>query len=180
MKKITNSLSTILSANYRVFIARLVAAIVDCTIVFTISFIVCAFVFTTVFKDDFNQQAAPFISMHILLNPISFVMQLVSLPEAYGNVYALVMVLILIIIIEICYYSLFELSPIRRTPGFMLSKIYICYDDNKNIGLRIILRNILKLLSRCVWGIPFLISLFNKKGKTIYDLCANVYILTKE
>lgn len=180
MKKITNLFSEILPANYRVFMSRLLAAIIDCTIVFTISFIVCAFVFTTVFKENFNQQAAPFISMHILLNPVSFVTQLISFPEAYGNVYALIVVMSVTAIIEIFYYSLFELSPIRRTPGFMLAKIYICYDDNKNIALRIILRNILKLLSRCVWGIPFFISLFNKKGKTIYDLCADVYILIKE
>ncbi len=64
-----------------VFKKRLLAAIIDFVIFFIVSFTVCALIMTSVFKDSFDQQAAPFIAMTLLINPLYLI---VSYGKAYG------------------------------------------------------------------------------------------------
>ena len=46
-----------------VFKKRLLAAIIDYTIIFVIAYIACGLIVTSVFKNTFDQQAAPFMAL---------------------------------------------------------------------------------------------------------------------
>ena len=146
----------------RVFKKRLLAAIIDFVIVFIVSITVCALLITSVFKDAYDQQAAPFVAINLLINPIYSIV-------SYGNAYGTFVMLLISFAVEILYYSLFELLPTKRTPGYALSGIHLCNNSDSSTSARIFGRNFLKVLSRYLYGIPFIISIFNANGNAFYD-----------
>ncbi len=151
------------------FIERALAAIIDYIFVFIISFTACAWLIINVFADAYDQQVAPFVVMTFLFNPLSELIRLFSSTESYGQEYVEWVVLAVCFGIEVLYYSIFELLPIKKTPGKMILKIKVCYDSKRMIQARIVIRNILKVFSRYVYCVPFIASLFSKNGCTIYD-----------
>lgn len=160
-----------------VFKKRLLAAIIDYTIIFVIAYIACALIVTSVFKNTFDQQAAPFMALIILLNPFSQIMRVFSAPREMITTMVYVLISV-IFVVEVLYYSLFEILPTKRTPGYKLSGIRLVYNSKKSISIRIIGRNILKVLSHYLYCIPFVISVFSANGTTIYDLVSKNYIET--
>lgn len=163
---------------FLVFKRRLFAAIIDGIIIFMISFTVCALIMTSIFKNTFDQQMAPFVVIILLFNPLSLIVQVLSTPQAYGNVHVVYTLFVISFVIEVMYYSLFELLPAERTPGYTLLGIRLCYSPAKSIKKRIIVRNIIKVLSRYLYCVPFIISIFNVNGNTIYDLVSKIHIET--
>ena len=153
------------------FKKRLIAAIIDYVIVYMVSFAICWLISTTVFKDAIDQQAAPFAVIVLLLNPF-----LISHPQAYGKAYTVYALFMLIFVVEVIYYSLFELLPTKRTPGYALSGIRLCYDSERSIKARIVGRKVLKVLSLYLFCIPFFISAFNVNDCTIYDRVSKIRI----
>jgi len=113
--------------------------------------------------------------MTLLLNPLYSIVKAV-LNAAYGNTYGFYVMLAIIFMIEVLYYSLFELLPSQRTPGYRLLGIHLCCDSEKSIPIRIIGRNTIKVLSRYLYCIPFIISIFNANGNTIYDRVTKIHI----
>lgn len=158
-----------------VFKKRLCAAIIDYIIIFAIAYTVCALIMTSVFKKTFDQQAAPFMALILLLNPFSQILQGLSVSRNMLTTMAYVL-LVINFVIEVLYYSLFELMPTKRTPGYKLSGIRLCYNSEKSIQMRIIGRNILKVLSRYLYCVPFIISIFNVNGQTIYDMVLKIHV----
>ena len=157
------------------FKKRLVAAMIDYVIVYMVSFAVCFLILTTVFKDAIDQQAAPFAVIVLLLNPF-----FISRPRAYGKAYTVYALFMVIFVVEVMYYSLFELLPTKRTPGYVLSGIRLCYDSERSIKARIVGRNVLKVLSRYLFCIPFFISAFNANGGTIYDRISKIRVEARQ
>lgn len=153
------------------FKKRLLAAIIDFIIIFMVSFTVCALIITSIFKDSFDQQAAPFAAMTLLINPLYSIV-------SYGKAYGIFVMLMIDFVIEVLYYSLFELLPTKRTPGYALLGIHICCNSDSSIPIRIIGRNIIKVLSRYLYCIPFIISMFNVNSNTIYDLVSKIHVET--
>lgn len=161
------------------FKKRLLAAIIDCIIIFAVSYTTCALILTSIFKNTFDQQAAPFVAMTLLLNPLYSIAKAIFNP-AYGNAYGIYVMLAINFVIEVLYYSLFELLPTKRTPGYALLGIHLCYNSTKSIQIRIVVRNIIKVLSRYLYCIPFIISVFNVNSNTIYDLASKIHVETKK
>ena len=161
-----------------IFVKRLLAAIIDHIFVLILLFSVCALVVTTVFVDVFNQQMAPFVVVQLLLNPLSLFFQLVSTPQAYGNVSVIYVLSILSFCVEVLYYTLFEFLPIKRTPGYLFLGIQIDYNTKKMLTFRIVIRNVLKVFSRYVYCVPFVALILNKNGNTIYDLITKINVKT--
>lgn len=91
---------------FRVFKKRLFAAIIDYIIIFAIAYTVCALVMTGVFKDTFDQQAAPFMVLILLLNPLSQIPRVFSAPQDTLTIMGYVLIAV-IFIVEVLYYSLF-------------------------------------------------------------------------
>ena len=153
----------------RVFKKRLLAAIIDFVIVFVVSVTVCALLITSVFKDAFDQQAAPFVAINLLLNPLYSIV-------SYGNAYGTFVMLLISFAVEILYYSLFELLPTKRTPGYALSGIHLCNNSDSSTSARIFGRNFLNVLSRYLYGVPFIISIFNANGNAFYDSVSKITV----
>lgn len=153
----------------RVFKKRLLAAIIDFVIVFIVSITVCALLITSVFKEAFDQQAAPFVAINLLINPIYSL-------ATYGNAYGTFVMLLISFAVEILYYSLFELLPTKRTPGYALSGIHLCNNSDSSTSARIFGRNFLKVLSRYLYGVPFIISIFNANGNAFYDSVSKITV----
>lgn len=160
---------------FRVFKKRLFAAIIDYIIIFAIAYTVCALVMTGVFKDTFDQQAAPFMVLILLLNPLSQIPRVFSAPQDTLTIMGYVLIAV-IFIVEVLYYSLSELLPAKRTPGYKISGIRLLYDSEKSMPMRIIGRNILKVLSRYLFCISFVISVFDPNGDAIYDMASKIHI----
>ncbi len=91
---------------------------------------------TSVFKDSFDQQAAPFMAMTLLINPLYSIV-------FYGKAYGTFVMLMIDFVIEVLYYSLFELLPTKRTPGYALSGIHIFCNSDSSKPLAIYARAIL-------------------------------------
>ncbi len=151
------------------FKRRLLAAIIDFVIVFVVSITVCALLITSVFNDSFDQQAAPFVAINLLLNPIYSI-------ASYGNEYGTFVMFLISFAIEILYYSLFEFLPTKRTPGYALLAIHLCNNSDRSISARIFVRNFLKVLSRYLYCIPFIISIFNTNGNAFYDSVSKISV----
>lgn len=160
---------------FRVFKKRMFAAIIDYIIIFATAYTVCALLVTGVFKDTFDQQAAPFMALILLLNPLSQIPRVCSAPHDMLTIMGNVLVAV-IFIVEVLYYSLSELLPAKRTPGYKISGIRLLYNSEKSMPMRIIGRNILKVLSRYLFCIPFVISVFDPNGDAIYDMASKIHI----
>ena len=162
--------------NKNLFTRRLYAAIIDHILVLIITYTIFSIVTTNILSDIINQQMAPFISIQLLINPLSLLIQIFYTPQAYGNIASVFILFILSFIVELLYYTLFELLPLKRTPGYILLKLYIHHDKNYLMRTRIVIRNILKIFSRYIYCIPFFILLFNKNTFTIYDQLTRIKI----
>ena len=153
----------------RVFKKRLLAAIIDFVIVFVVSMTVCALLITSVFNDLFDQQAAPFVAINLLINPIYSI-------ASFGNEYGTFVMLLISFAVEMLYYSLFELLPTKRTPGYALSGIHLCNNSDSSKTARIFGRNFLKVLSRYLYCVPFIISIFSANGNAFYDCVSKITV----
>ena len=153
------------------FKKRLIAAIIDYVIVYMVSVAVCFVISTTVFKDAIDRQAAPFAVIVMLIDPF-----LISRPQSYGKAYAVYALFAVIFVVEVMYYSLFELLPTKRTPGYALSGIRLSNNSEKPMRGRIVERNVLKVLSRYLFCIPFFISVKNANGITVYDRVSKIQV----
>ena len=163
----------------RIFKKRVLAAVTDLIIIFVISYVVCAVLMTMLFKNVLDQQAAPFEAMTLLLNPLYVIVKAVIDPAA-ANIYGVFVMLGVTFAIEVMYYSIFELLPGGRTPGYALAKLRVCYGPDSSIQVRIILRNMLKVLSRYLYCVPFIASIFSKKGSAVYDLLSKINVEMSE
>lgn len=164
---------------FRLFKKRFLAALTDFIIIFVIAYTVCAILITTVFKGTVDQQAAPFEAITLLLNPLYVIVKAVIDPFS-ANAYGVFLMLGVAFVIEVLYYSFFELLPGKRTPGYALAKLRLCYDTDNLKAARIILRNILKVMSRYLYYVPFLVSVFSANGNTIYDIVSKISVEISE
>ena len=157
------------------FWTRALAALIDFTIVATLCMTVCAWVVGNVFGDMINQQMAPFLMIEMLLSPLTLLMQTISTPRAYGNVGVIYVLYAICFSMEFLYYSLFEVLPFKRTPGYMIMKIRVCC-DRRGWAARVVERNLLKVISRYLYAVPFVLSAFDRQGRTVYDRMCRVYV----
>lgn len=158
-----------------IFKKRILAAVTDFIIVFVIAYTVCGILITTAFKNSVDQQSAPFEAITLLLNPLYAIVKAVIDPFS-ANAYGVYIMLGVTFVIEVLYYSIFELLPGGRTPGYALAKLRLYYDTDNSKAARIFLRNILKVLSRYLYCIPFLVSAFSSNGNAVYDIASKINV----
>lgn len=164
---------------FRVFRKRILAALTDFIIIFVIAYIACAILITTAFKNAVDQQAAPFEAITLLLNPLYVIVKAIA-GFADANAYGTFVMLGVTFVIEVMYYSIFELLSGKRTPGYALAKLQICHDTDNSKSARIVLRNILKVLSRYLYCVPFLFCVFSAKGSAVYDHISKISVEISE
>ena len=157
---------------------RLTTAIIDHTIVSTLT-LLAAFLLATAM--DADQQLAPFLTILLLVNPLILAAQFFSAPpSAYGDPQFIYALFALSFLIEMAYYSLFELLPTKRTPGYRASKLCLEATSKRGRYARILLRNIAKVFSRYLFAIPFLLTAFSKNRSAFYDRAFGIRVTDSE
>lgn len=150
---------------------RIAAAIIDFILSIIPLFIICNIILGNVAGEDIDLQVSPIIAFLMVLSPIGIVQHLIEYPYSLGiNIWQLGLSIFIAFAIEVVMYSLFELSPMRRTIGKALMRI----EYERTLTLRCVLvRNTIKTLTRYVYGIPLLFILFSKKRQTLHDVISN-------
>lgn len=147
---------------------RIVAAIIDFFLIIIPLFIVCIITIKQVGDENVNPQTIPIVAFQLILSPIEVIQHVIKYPLSLGiNITQLFVSLLVVFICEVIIYSAFEVSPMKRTIGKMLCHLEY---ENKLTLWQALLRNVVKVLSRYLLGIPILFTLFSKKGYTLHDM----------
>ena len=151
-----------------IFTKRILSGIIDYIIVFIVSYGVCAVLIGRNII-TINIQMAPFVIMKMLIYPLPFLISVIRNSKAYGNIFPIITVFLTALIIELLYFSLFEILSHGKTIGKSVLRIRLSQNNNSSFAMMIIIRNILKIISIYLFFIPFLLSYFSKNSTTIYD-----------
>ena len=147
---------------------RISAAIIDSILSFIPLFIICNIILGNIAGEDVDLQVSPIIAFLMVLSPIGIIQHLIEYPYSLGiNIWQLGVSLFIAFLIEVAMYSVFELSPMRRTIGKAL--MHIEYEHNLSLRCALV-RNTIKTLTRYLFGIPLIFTLFSKKGQTLHDV----------
>lgn len=84
---------------------------------------------------------------------------------------------LIFLVIYLGYNIGFELSSWRATPGKRWSKIHVEPDNQKNSPIRIIFRNLLKVVSLLLFFLGFAMIIFNIKRKGLHDYLAGTVVV---
>ncbi len=143
------------SHRYAGFFRRLAALIID-TLVLAITVGSILWFFTYVYDYTFESDYT-FRDLAPLINFVLFIL-------AWG-----------------AYYSYFEGSLWRATPGKRLLGIQVLNRSGAPIGYwQAFFRFLGRLLSTATFNIGFLVALFNRRRRTLHDLIAGTIVVRKE
>ena len=147
---------------------RIVAAIIDFFLIVIPLFIVCIITIKQVSGENVNPQAVPIVAFQLVLSPIGIIQHVMEYPLSLGiTADQLFVSLLVVFVCEVVIYSVFEVSPMKRTIGKVLFQLE--YENNLTLW-QALLRNALKVLSRYLLGIPLIFTLFSKKGYALHDV----------
>lgn len=147
---------------------RISAAIIDLVLSIIPLFIICNMILGNIAGEDIDLQVSPIIAFLMVLSPIWIIQHLIEYPYSLGiNIWQLGVSLFIAFSIEVAMYSVFELSPMKRTIGKVLVRI----EYEHPLTLRCVLvRNTIKTMTRYLLGIPLIFILFSKKRQTLHDV----------
>ena len=147
---------------------RISAAIIDFFLIFIPLFIVCVIVLVQVAGKDVNSQVVPIVAFQLVVSPIGIIQHVMEYPLSLGiTIDQLFISLFVVFVFEVLIYSVFEVSPLKRTIGKVL--MHLEYEHNLTLW-QALLRNALKVLSRYLLGIPLVFAIFSKKGYALHDV----------
>lgn len=165
---------------YATFGKRIASSVIDGFLIFIILYTISGWILVSLWGDAINMQAAPFVVINMILLPLDFFIRTLRYPRACGNVSIYYLLSGILFFVEVMYYSLIEISPLKDTIGHFCTKIHICSARKiPTTFFPIILRNCLKTLSRYLFAIPFLVMLFTDKKQTLYDLMSNIVVVQR-
>ena len=147
---------------------RIAAAMVDFLLIVIPLFIVCNMVLGNITDMNVNLQILPVIAFQIILSPIGIIQHVIEYPYSLGiNIEQLCFSIFIVFLCEVVLYSVFDLSPMKRTIGKVL--MHIEYEHALNLRDALV-RNIIKTLSRYLLCIPLIFIFFSKKGQLLHDV----------
>lgn len=163
-----------------IFFRRVFAYFIDCLVVSLTLFLLCSVLMLNFNSESINEQAAPFILINLIFLPLDFLFKLLQFPRAYGDVSWIYTFLPLIVFLEVLVYTFIEFSPMKATIGKRIMHLTIkCINDKDLSFVRVFNRNLIKVLSRILFGLPFLVLPFTKKRQAIHDLITNIEVIDK-
>ena len=144
------------------------AALIDFLLGIIPLFIVCTMMLGKVAGQNMNPQVVPIVAFQLVLSPLGIIQHVIEYPHALGiNLGQLCFSLLILFIIEVVSYSIFDLSPMKRTIGKLL--IHLEYEHPLTLRCALV-RNAIKTLTRYLYGIPLIFVLFSKKRQTLHDV----------
>ncbi len=152
---------------------RIVAYIIDYLSVSILLMILCMMVGTfPIF--DINPDY-PFLIISFIFFPWMFWKSIYLYPNHYGNLDWITYAITICIIVESVVYSIEEYQN-SQTIGKRVMHIKIKDVKNKKIQFyRLLIRNVLKIISKYLIGLPFFVMLLNN-SQTIYDSLLNIVV----
>ena len=100
------------------------AAIIDLILSVIPFFIICNIILGNIAGEDINLQVLPVIAFQMVLSPLGIIQHVIEYPYSLGiNIWQLGVSLFIAFSIEVAMYSVFELSPMKRTIGKVLVRI---------------------------------------------------------
>jgi uncharacterized RDD family membrane protein YckC len=99
----------------------------------------------------------------------------------FGFLSTIIIFLVLLLIITFFYYPLFEISPLRATPGKYILGLEVCRDDNRKVGFFVaILRHFLRYIGYLLFFIGPLMCAFSTEKLALHDLLTNTKTRKRE
>ena len=124
---------------------------------------------------------APFVIINMIYFPLDALINTTRSLNTYENVTLYYLLFIVFFFVEVIYYSIMEILPVKATIGHLSAGVRIKTVDGVSPNVRtIILRNCLKVFSRYLLYIPFFAMLFTKNKQTIYDMLTSTVVVNKE
>lgn len=81
-------------------------------------------------------------------------------------------------LIHLLYFALFESSPRQATPGKMLLGIFVTDEQGRRISFgRAVGRNLARVLSKMFCWLGYLLALFTERTQALHDLIASTLVL---
>lgn len=156
---------------------RLVAALIDLFLGFIPLFIICNMFIYNITGASINTQVAPLISFQLILSPFSVVTHVIEYPLSLGiDIIQTLFAVVVVFLSEVLLYTVFELSPMKRTVGKYLMRIG--YKTNLTFS-GVLLRNSVKVLTRYLLCLPLIFVFLFKNGCTLHDKLAGSSIIEK-
>jgi uncharacterized RDD family membrane protein YckC len=147
---------------------RIAAGIIDFLVVVIPLCILCNWLIFNVINKDINPQTVPFIVFQAVLFPFGVLQHAIEYPSSWGvSLKQMCFLLSTMFIFEVIFYSVFELSALKRTLG---KKAMGLKYDRKFTITEALIRNSIKTLTRYLFGIPLVIMFFRKDSKALQDL----------
>lgn len=146
---------------------RLVAYSID-YLIHSILFMIVTMVIVVSLFDDLHPDA-PFLIILLVYNPITVFINY----QFYRDVSWIPTAVFTIFLLQILIYSFEEYLNNGQTLGKKIVKIKVDFNNHKNLG-KFILRNIFKVSSIFLLGIPFISMIFTRV--TLYDILLKAYV----
>lgn len=133
---------------------RLVAYLIDTTLLTIVLFIVIKLMIKSLFDgDDLTHELA----------------------KTIGN-----MVVLLSISLYLAYFTFMESSKMQATVGKIIMKIKVVNEKFEKLTfVNALGRSVSRLISGIIFGIGYLMVLFNKDKKALHDMIAKTYVVAK-
>lgn len=163
--------------NRNLILRRIISAIIDSCIIFVLLFFV-GFCYLRLFPlSETDYQGAPFFLILSLLMPGYMVLELLKEPGGFSIVDPFCSLIVILFVFEWLFWCLIEVVLSGRTIGksfFGLKIVFIA--EPKFPFFNMALRNLLKVISKYLLGIPFVFLLFSKNHETIYDKLSKITV----
>lgn len=144
------------------------AALIDFLLGIIPLFIICTIILGKIAGQNMNPQVVPIVAFQLVLSPLGIIQHIIEYPDSLGiNLGQLCFSLLIMFIIEVVSYSIFDLSPMKRTIGKRLIRLEYKHKLTLWCALK---RNAVKTLTRYLLGIPLIFILFSKKRQALHDV----------
>ncbi|MBE6861174.1 MAG: RDD family protein [Ruminococcus sp.] len=157
---------------------RIIAAVIDFFLSVIPLFIISNIIINNVTNKSVNPQATPYIAFQLILSPIENIQKVIENPYTFSlNIEELLISVLLVFLSEVILYSLFDLSPMKKTIGKAMMNLKY---EHKLTVWDAMLRNAIKVLTRYLFGIPLIFVLFSKKRYLLQDILTDNTVIASE
>ena len=160
------------------FVKRVVGGIIDIVLLFFLLNLFSA-VFYEIFHTGNDYTASTYIVIWIIL-PVQIIANMVTTPGYFGGDSVYYVLFVLLFLIETSYYFIMALLPTKGTLGHFWMKMRIYKTDGSlPNAATLLIRSILKTISRYLFGLPLLLIFFTRKDQALHDLLTKTVVLEK-
>ena len=116
------------------------------------------------------------VALFLLIVPDTFI-DAIQEDDIFNLTDHLLYSILLLLSLDIVYYTIFESSPLLATPGKLAFGLFIEDTEHNRCNFsRVFLRNIAKILSKASFYIGYLMAAFTTKKQTLHDIICKTLV----